>query len=205
MEANSLHMGPQRRLLIRREKIDAHRLVTGNQQHTQAVKVVETPGYRAEATDGFVTANHLLILGVTVADCLPIFLHDRVTHAFGIVHSGWKGTGIVTKAVEAMAREFGSSAADIVALIGPGIGVCCYSVDEKRAGLFASLYAGSTTNRDGVFYLDLKKANRGLLLESGVETIFDVDLCTCCSLQFGSFRREQAASYTRMLAVMGYF
>ena len=67
---------------------------------------------------------------------LPIFLVDPVTGAFGLVHSGWKGTGIVHAALESMMAAFGTDPRDVSVTIGPGIGPCCYRVPEERARVF---------------------------------------------------------------------
>ena len=45
--------------------------------------------------DGIITCNKSLVPIVTVADCMPIYLFEPKTGCFGVLHSGWKGTGIV--------------------------------------------------------------------------------------------------------------
>lgn len=86
--------------------------------------------------DGIVTKNRNLIPTVTVADCVPIFLYDTKTGAFGAFHSGWKGTGIAEAGVKKMAELYGSKPEDICAAIGPHIQSCCYNIDEERAKYF---------------------------------------------------------------------
>ena len=121
---------------IPREKMYALRQV-----HSRRVHVIE--GQTAEHVaglegDGLVTDLPDAVLSVTVADCLPIFLADTRTGAFGVVHSGWRGTGIVGEALAVLASRFGSAPAEVSAVIGPGIGACCYAVPEERAAIFAS-------------------------------------------------------------------
>ncbi len=55
--------------------------------------------------DGMIASEPSAVLTVTVADCLPIFLADRRSGAFALVHSGWKGTGIALDAIRAMCRD----------------------------------------------------------------------------------------------------
>ena len=50
--------------------------------------------------DGLITTKKDFLPVVTVADCMPLYLYDPVTGVFGVVHSGWKGTGIVGEAIK---------------------------------------------------------------------------------------------------------
>ncbi|MGA2481008.1 MAG: polyphenol oxidase family protein [Spirochaetia bacterium] len=155
--------------------------------------------------DGMITDRTDALLTVTVADCLPIFLVDRATGAFGLVHSGWKGTGIAGEAVRAMREAFGSQPGDISAAIGPGIGACCYAVPEERAVGFAAQFGADAVVRGagGTPRLDLRRANVEMLREAGVSDISVVKDCTCCTPALGSFRRQGAADFTLMLACIG--
>jgi polyphenol oxidase len=156
--------------------------------------------------DGMITGRSDAFLTVTVSDCLPIFLVDRATGAFGLVHSGWKGTGIAREAIGCLARAFGTRAADISAAIGPGIGACCYTVCEERAAGFAEHFGADTVVRgpEGNPRLDLRRANIGLLQSAGVRDISIVSDCTNCSAFLGSFRRQGPAHFTLMLAYIGH-
>lgn len=185
--------------------IPPDRLYSLRQVHSRRVHLIdgqsvdETAGIEA---DGLLTDRSDVVLSVTVADCLPIFLADNRTGAFGLVHSGWKGTGIVSEALTAMAARFGSSPEDISAVIGPGIGTCCYRVPEERASFFASEFGAISVVRDaaGAPCLDLRAANVELLRRAGVQDVTVVTDCTSCSPDLGSFRRQGPASYTLMLA-----
>lgn len=154
--------------------------------------------------DGLVSDRADLLLTVTVADCLPIYLVDRRTGAFGLVHSGWKGTGIVVEALGAMAAAYGSRTADVAVAIGPGIGPCCYAVDPRRWEAFRAEFGDRAVQRglDGSLRLDLRAANLGLLERAGVGRVEVVADCTACGSRLGSFRR-QGPSFTRMLAFIG--
>ncbi len=199
---------PWRTKFLERTGIPRERLFALRQVHSRRVLLIEeqsadeTPGIEA---DGLLTDRPEAVLSITVADCLPIFLADRRTGAFGVVHSGWKGTGIVSEALAVMVSRFGSLPAEVSAVIGPGIGACCYGVPEERAALFASEYGSGTVVRDtgGTARLDLRAANIELLHRAGVEEITVVTDCTSCSPELGSFRRQGAAGFTLMLAWIG--
>ncbi len=86
--------------------------------------------------DGMLTLRQDALLTVTVADCLPIVLVDTKGDGFGIVHSGWKGTGIAAEAVRIMHEKLGALPQNLSVTIGPGIGACCYRVPRERAESF---------------------------------------------------------------------
>ncbi|TXT43965.1 MAG: hypothetical protein FD137_1690 [Spirochaetes bacterium] len=143
-------------------------------------------------------------LAVTVADCMPIWLFDRRFSAYGILHSGWKGTGILSLAVDRMRKEFGCSKDDILAILGPSIGSCCYMVDAERAAVFSAEFGESSIAErpgEGEVYLDLRKANLGIAERIGLGAVLDIDLCTACASSLGSFRRQGSQAFTRMLAL----
>jgi polyphenol oxidase len=181
----------------------SNRVYALRQVHSQGVVVVgagDAPD--PMEADGMITDRTDVLLTVTVADCLPIMLFDTRTGAFGLVHSGWKGTGIAADAVRLMGKTFGTWPNDVRATIGPGIGACCYAVHEDRAHGFAAEFGADVVTRlaDGRPALDLRAANVSLLTSAGVEDITVVSDCTCCTSSLGSFRRQGPQDYTLMLA-----
>lgn len=143
--------------------------------------------------DGVVTLNKSLIPCVTVADCMPIFLFDVKTKAFGTLHSGWKGTGIVENAIHLMEERFGTSRSDVCVVMGPHIHDCCYKVDEERACYFTENFGSDCVVREENKYaLSLAEANHEILRRLGIpeNNILISSDCTCCNSKFGSFRRE---------------
>lgn len=149
--------------------------------------------------DGLITRNRTLIPVITVADCMPVFLYDPVSRVFGVLHSGWKGTGIAVEALRLASSLYGSQARDFRVVMGPHIHRCCYHIDRERAAYFAEHFTPACVQEtEGGFCLSLAEANRAALLNAGVlqEHIAVSDECTCCtklpdgSFKFGSFRRE---------------
>ncbi|HWQ55355.1 MAG TPA: peptidoglycan editing factor PgeF [Bryobacteraceae bacterium] len=129
------------------------------------------------------------VVAVKTADCIPVLLADVRNRAVAAVHAGWRGTvgRIAAGAVRAMAERYGTRPEDLRAMIGPGIGSCCYEVGPEVAGQFG--YAPN-----GRVHLDLPEANRRQLVEAGLEPehIWVAGLCTMCRAEeFYSFRRER--------------
>jgi YfiH family protein len=165
----------------------------------------KTPGEAAqEEADGLATDAAEAILSVTVADCLPIFVYDRRGGAFALLHSGWQGTGIVTEGVRLLCREYGAEPGSLAAVLGPGIGPCCYAVDPGRAEHFERQFGGQAVRRpaDGRAYLDLRAANAALLEAAGVREVHAVEECTACTGQLFSFRRD-GPGFGRLAAFIG--
>ena len=79
------------------------------------------------------TDNPGISIFMRFADCVPIFLVDPVKRAIGMAHAGWVGqrrTGSSSVAVQAMTRQYQCRQEDILAGIGPSIGVEHYPVGE---------------------------------------------------------------------------
>ena len=83
--------------------------------------------------DALVTDTPGLLLGITIADCLPVFFLDPVHKAIGLAHSGWRGTAgrIAVRTLETMRQHFGTQPNDCLIAIGPGIGTDGYEVDQN--------------------------------------------------------------------------
>ena len=153
--------------------------------------------------DGLVTGDPDTVVGVTVADCLPVFLWDTVTGARAVCHSGWKGTGIVREALRLMKTRYGSLPGSTRAILGPCIRPCCYAIPRERAEAFADEFGGEAAfSRGGNWYIDLAAANKTILLGEGVRAIHVHPECTCCDTRFSSYRR-QGAGFSHMLAICG--
>ncbi|MCL2380132.1 MAG: polyphenol oxidase family protein [Treponema sp.] len=183
------------------------RLVWLTQEHTRIVLSADPVGSAGTVCgrtgDGLVTRDPDALIGVTVADCLPVFLWDAATGARAVCHSGWKGTGIVRDALSAMKARHGASPQTTYAILGPCIKACCYAVPRDRAEAFAASFgAGAAFSRGGAWYMDIAAANKTILLAEGVRAVHVHGECTCCDTRFSSYRR-QGKAFTRMLALCG--
>jgi YfiH family protein len=156
--------------------------------------------------DGILLEDRKLFASVTVADCMPIWILDRASGAFGVLHSGWKGTGILMTAARILAERFGTAPESISAILGPAIGSCCYAVPEERAAAFAREFGDSAAPLvGGKRRIDLRAANLSLAQRLGIGAVLSVEACTCCDSRLGSYRREGSESFTRMVAAVGSF
>lgn len=167
--------------------VDPETVVMARQVHADGVIVHSGPDTdrawaRGEVpsrdADGHATSTAGLALAVITADCLPVAVVGE--RGLGLVHCGWRGlaAGLAQKAAERVVGE--------VAVIGPGIGVCCYEVGEDVHTRFSD-YPEAHAGRN----LDLVGICRQQLLSAGVQTVQSVDMCTCCQHEdFFSHRRD---------------
>ncbi|MCE1195724.1 polyphenol oxidase family protein [bacterium] len=199
--------------------IDGGRVLSLRLKHTRRVlthgvgQAFQPLAAAAEASggaDGVVTADVSFFPALTVADCMPIWVYDRNSGAFGVLHSGWKGTGILAEAARSMASAFGSSPRDLSVILGPSIGPCCYAVPAERAAAFRAEFGEGaartvpSASQAAAHRLDLRAANLALAESLGVGRVLNVDLCTACSPALGSYRRQGPERFTRMLALCGH-
>jgi len=154
-----------------------------------------------EAADGLLTKDINLPLAVRCADCLPIFLYDRKSNGIGLIHAGWKGTqhNIVKEAIHKMESQWQSKPKDIQVLLGPAIRFCCYEVGNE----FQKYFPGEVSLGNGSLRLDLPAINCNQLIQCGINeaNILDCNMCTCCSENYFSYRRE-GKDAGRMISIM---
>jgi YfiH family protein len=200
----------------------AQQLVTATQVHGTGVVVCregEHPPPSAEA-DILVARGAGAAIAVRSADCVPVLLADRRTGAVAAVHAGWRGTraGAAAAAVSALAREFDSRPGDLVAAIGPHVGVCCYEVGTEVVDAFAAAgferylierwFPARAPARGSrarpPLHLDLGLANQDQLVLAGVPEahIHRSNLCTAEHLDVLTSFRSEAGDAGRLVAVI---
>ncbi|HPE94752.1 MAG TPA: peptidoglycan editing factor PgeF [Bacillota bacterium] len=172
-------------------------IVRAWQLHTSVVERADASNCGVpynRGVDGLVSNTEDIILSVRTADCVPILLYDKNNGTCGAVHAGWRGTKdeIIVKAVKKMMSDFGSSAENIIAAIGPCARECCYEVQPDFKSNFGSRYSDCFTSREDKLFFSTAEANIIQLLDAGIpdENISDCGICTCCSDEFYSHRRQ---------------
>jgi YfiH family protein len=135
-----------------------------------------------------------LIALLLFADCVPLVMIGDVDMA--VVHGGWRGLigGIVEQAGRMMTGPPG------MAVVGPSLGPCCFTVGDDVADLFRCRFGASTVSENQV---DLWAASATALTELGIreEAIVNPRLCTACNADlFYSYRREGSVTGRQGLA-----
>jgi len=184
-----------RRRLCAEVGADPDRLAMNRQVHAATVNRAEA-GRRGKPGDGLWTDESGLPMLKLTADCLPVALaRTNGQPGLALLHVGRLGLfeGIVAAGVAALGGR-------LAAVVGPGLGPCCYEVgpeirDDYRRRFGPSVLRGGN--------LDLWTATEGALREAGIESIERTDLCTACHPElFFSHRRD--AGRTGRQGVIGY-
>jgi len=197
--------------------IDPEKIVTCRQVHGDHIHVTEAVPDSAPRADAIVTPRPNIFPAIKTADCVPILILDPIRKIAAAVHAGWRGTvlRISRKTVKLMQDRFGSDPSDLLVGMAPGIGPCCYEVDDavltpfrktfRDAGRFISIH-NSNRNSKVSDHLDLAAANRFELTEMGVpeKNIYATDLCTACHKDLFFSHRRDGAKSGRHIAVVGF-
>ncbi|BBG66825.1 uncharacterized conserved protein [Hydrogenimonas sp.] len=167
-------------------------LIFMEQVHGDAIAVAdENSPSTIPGCDAVVTTRRDIALAVMTADCIPILLYDETAGTAAAVHAGRSGTflNIASKCVGVMVERFGCRPENIAARFGPSIRSCCYEISAEMAETVEKRFGKEYMNGR---YLDLQKLNRNLLLDAGLEegNIEISEICTCCSADHFSYRRE---------------
>ena len=163
-----------------------------HQVHGAAVIAVGEPGHHGDG-DALIATAPDLWLEIRTADCVPVLIADSRQRLIAAVHAGWRGTAaaIAVATVRRMVQSYGSRPDDLLAVVGPSIGACCFEVGDEVAEHFPA-YA----TRIGVRpHVDLPAANADQLRDAGIPfgRIDRLARCTMCEESvFHSFRRDRA-------------
>ena len=154
-----------------------------------------------------------IALAISVADCVPVALHDSRSHRFGLCHAGWQG--LAHNVIGAMMRKSPLDPQHTHALIGPHICRECFDIDHASYERFTTTYPGyedcfrarepSRQRPDQPRYLcDLNAIAQEQLRRAGVNSIDNQHQCTRCAQdgkgwRFPSWRRDRSLERIAML------
>jgi polyphenol oxidase len=180
------------------------RVATGMRRSVHSLQVHENrvlvhgdgaPGLGvADGYDGHATDRPGILLTVSVADCVPIFLVDLSARRIALLHGGWRGTarGILSAGLDCL--DVARSAVRVH--LGPAICGGCYEVGpEVHDALRLPV-------PDGPAPVDVRAVLARQAVDAGVapEHISASEHCTRCGSDFFSHR---AGSSGRQLGVLG--
>ncbi|MGC2300604.1 MAG: peptidoglycan editing factor PgeF, partial [Acidobacteriaceae bacterium] len=213
-------------------------LVTLKQIHSSSVRRIREPDPANSDPckgDGLMTSEPGILLAIQTADCIPVLVADVKKKAVAAFHAGWRGTvkRIVESGVGKMRVAFRSRPEDLIAVIGPGIGPCCYAVGEevlteftsqfdyaqdlfrevsdsdpihkKYPLLFLTARPPGHSNLGPSLHLNLMEANRRQLLDAGLrpDAITVIGDCTRCQNDRYFSYRAEQGFTGRLLSVIG--
>ena len=180
------------------------------QVHSKKVVVAEKPrriGENHIQADGIITEKQNIAILMLFADCVPILFYDPHKKVIGGAHAGWQGTfkKVAAETILSMQKEFDCNPEDIIAMIGPSIGVDHYEVGENviAAARSALKQSDEIIERvDGRYHVNLQLANQLILQDVGVKQIEQANICTMCHTQDWFSHRGEKSKTGRFAAVI---
>lgn len=97
------------------------------------------PGLRlVDPCDGHITDQPGLLLTVSVADCVPVFVAAPQARTVAALHAGWRGAaaGVLERGLTVLAERSGAEVSELLVHLGPSICGACYEVGPE---VFAAL------------------------------------------------------------------
>lgn len=176
------------------------RFVLGHQVHGAAVaRHARGSGWTiVEELDGHLTTEPGVLLLVTVADCVPVYL-VAPGQAVGLLHAGWRGTaaGILERGVAEL-LALGCSSSSIVMHLGVSICGDCYEVGSEVV-----TSCGVPASGPGPWRLDLRAVLAERARRAGLEQITVSSWCSAHDRPRFYSHRASRGSDGRMVAYLG--
>jgi YfiH family protein len=161
---------------------DMERAVLARQVHGAEVRLHRAvePGLSVvEACDGHATPEPGVLIAVTVADCVPVFLVAPSARVVAVLHAGWRGVaaGVLEQGLSVVIAEARGEPSDVHVHLGPSICGGCYEVGRE---VFEAL---SQPVPDGPTPIDLRAVLAARAAAAGVSaTRISVSThCTSCT------------------------
>jgi YfiH family protein len=152
-----------------------------------------------DGSDGHATATRGLLLTITVADCIPIYLTVPHQRAVALLHAGWRGATarVLERGVERLKREGLVRVSEIVMHCGVGICGDCYEVGSEVLAHFPERAVSAPG------HLDLRAALAAQARELGIEEITTSPWCTAHDRERFFSHRASGGRDGRMVAYLG--
>ncbi len=142
--------------------------------------------------DALITKHKNLGLAISTADCTNIYLFDKKEKVIAAVHSGWEGTEkrILEKTLKKMSERFNCKPKNLFIYLAPSISQENYEVGPEFINRFNKKYLLPKNKK---FLLDLKRANKDMLLSFGIpeDQIEISPICSFRNENFHSYRRDK--------------
>ncbi|MCP4342337.1 MAG: peptidoglycan editing factor PgeF [Desulfobulbaceae bacterium] len=172
-------------------------ILSAKQVHGTDIFCLAEPLAEDREVDGFdalITDLSGVGLMIQQADCQAVLLFDPLREVIAAVHCGWRGSvqGILQRVISVMVENYGTTPADLQAIISPSLGPCCAEFVNFRHELPVEFQQFMVEDN----YFDFWQITRHQLMSAGMaeEKIGAAAVCTCCSDDYFSYRRASRLS-----------
>lgn len=152
-----------------------------------------------DAIDGHLTGEPGLLLTITVADCIPVYLAHPKSATVALLHAGWRGIadGILETGLQRLSQSCGCVMGDIIMHCGVGICGSCYEVGPE----VIAQVTGAAVAHAGK--LDLRAALADRAARAGLREITVSSWCSSHDGELFFSHRRSRGHDGRMLAYLG--
>ncbi len=177
-------------------------VAVSRQVHGTAVAIYETASAGllvGQGVDGHVTGQRGLLLAVTVADCVPVYLAHPASGTVGLLHAGWRGTaaGILEAGISKLCEAARGVPRDLIIHYGVGICGVCYEVGPE---VWEALTGRRPAGRSPI---DLRALLAARAAAVGVRHMTVSEWCPACEPERFFSHRRSAGQAGRMVAYVG--
>ena len=142
--------------------------------------------------DASYSRNPGTVCAVLTADCLPVFITNKIGSVVGVAHAGWRG--LVDGIIESLIESFEVDSEELMVHLGPAISQLSFEVGEEIKLQYLSKnknFESCFIFENGKYYLDLYGAARIVLKDLGVNSISGGENCTYNEPEkYFSYRRD---------------
>ncbi|HEU5261461.1 MAG TPA: polyphenol oxidase family protein [Gemmatimonadales bacterium] len=159
-----------------------------------------------DGVDGHATSTRGVLLTITVADCVPIYLVVPQKRVVALLHAGWRGTAarILERGVELLHREAQVQPSDMVIHCGVSICGSCYEVgSEVIERLTPGRRPGVSRPAGAPGHVDLREVLVGQASELGVREVSVSPWCSAHDTDQFYSHRASGGRDGRMVAYVG--
>ena len=197
-----------KKLICKCLDIPLKNLIIPQQTHSDNVEIIDLANESYLSCDSLITNESNIAVALNFADCVPLVFYDPIKKVAAAAHAGWRGTvsKIGPKTVEKMVINFDCQPENIIAVIGPAIGKCCFEAKEDVLNQIADSVDRKIKNIVSDMSADLKLANEAQLLAIGIKKIDVCEYCTSCQNElFFSYRKERGktARHSALIMIKG--
>ncbi len=152
-----------------------------------------------EDIDGHVTCQPGLLLAITVADCVPVYLLHPGSFSLALLHAGWRGiaAGILDAGVEKLCEVAHATPQTVVMHCGVGICGSCYQVGPEVVEAVGGAHV------DGPESLDLRDTLVSRARDLGIRRVTVSPWCTAHDRGDFYSHRASGGRDGRMAAYVG--
>ncbi len=185
-----------------RQALGMRGVVISRQVHGATVRLARAPLVGVHLTlpaDGHLTADPDLLLAVSVADCVPVFLVEPRSRTLALLHAGWRGVaaGVVEEGVRSLQDRFGVEPSSLLAHLGPAISGARYPVGPEVPVALDLPDPGSTIHLDLTPHIAERLVRQGVTPEA-------ITASSYCVHDHPAFFSHRGGDGGRQMALLGF-